>query len=492
MAMNGAVRLRLEILTISFLICPVTGGYALMPSSARSGNRRRGHGPGRTALQRIWTLALAGMAMVAASLPAPPAQAAGLIRDAEIERTLKRMSDPIFQAAGFGAGAIDIYILNDHTINAFVVNGGNMFLNSGLLTTLETPGELVGVIAHETGHIAGGHEARRAINFRNARGPAVLGLLAGIAAGVAGGPQAGAAVIAGSQSAVQRGLLQYNRGEEAAADQAALDYLERAGIDPAGLQKVLQRFRGQEVFTIGNIDPFVLTHPLSTERMQLIDRHVAESARRDYRADPEIAYWHGRMRAKLSGFLDDPVRVLDRLEGQPETEETLYAKAVALYRLPAVKEALAATDRLIALRPADPFYIELKGQILFETGHAAEAVPLYRQAVHLAPGETLLEAGLGRALLALNRPESDREALEVLQEARRRDPADAAALRDLATAHARAGEQGMASLATAERFALTGDTKSAMLHARRAAADLKEGTPGWLRAQDILSLKADE
>jgi predicted Zn-dependent protease len=156
-----------------------------------------------------------------------------------------------------------------------------------------------------------------------------------------------------------------------------------------------------------------------------------------------------------------------------------------------VKGGLAAVDRLIALRPNDPFYIELKGQILFETGNAAEAVPYYRQSVKLAPGEALLEAGLGRALLALDSPAADREALEVLQGARQRDPADALALRDLATAYARAGDQGMASLATAERFALTGDTETAMVHAGRAANVLKEGSPGWLRAQDILTLRID-
>jgi predicted Zn-dependent protease len=417
--------------------------------------------------------------------------AAGLIRDAEIERTLDEMSAPIFAAAGIRPQSIDIYILNDRSLNAFVGNGNNMFLHTGLLQTLESPEELEAVIAHETGHIAGGHLARRQITLRNARGPAMLGVLLGIAAGIAGGGDAGAAVIAGSQSAVQRTLLRYNRGEEAAADQAALDYLARARIDPIGLERVFGRFRGQEVFNVGNVDPFVLTHPLSAERMQLIERRVAEAAGRNYPARPEIAYWHGRMRAKLTGFLDNPTRVLDRLEGEPETEEALYKKAVALYRLPAMREAIDATDRLIAMRPDDPFYIELKGQILFETGHAEQAVPLYRKAVALAPGEPLLEAGLGRALLALNTKAADAEALGVLQKARSRDLADAAALRDLATAYSRAGQQGMAALATAERYALTGRLEDAMLHARRAASAMPEGSPGWLRAQDILSLKAE-
>jgi len=434
---------------------------------------------------------LAGSIALALGLLPQLTAAAGLIRDAEIERTLKGMAGPIFQAAGYPPNGIDLYIINDRSLNAFVANGNNMFLHTGLLQTLETPEELLAVIAHETGHIAGGHQARRQINIRNARGPALLGVLVGIAAGVAGGGGAGTAVIAGSQSAIQRTLLRYNRGEESAADQAALDYLARARVDPIGLLKLLGRFRGQEVFNLGNVDPFVQTHPLSAERMQLVERRVAEAAEREFPADPERDYWHGRMRAKLIGFLDSPERVLDRLEGEAETEEVLYSKAVALYRLPAMSEAIAATDRLIALRPNDPFYIELKGQILFETGNADQAVPLYRQAVRLAPGEPLLEAGLGRALLSLNRPEADAEALEVLQNARRRDLGDAAALRALATAYSRAGDQGMAALATAERYALTGRIKDALLHARRAAAALPEGSPGWLRAQDILSLEIE-
>ena len=435
---------------------------------------------------------LTGLTALAIGLLPQLAAAAGLIRDAEIERTLKAMASPIFQAAGYGPDTIDIYILNDRTLNAFVANGNNMFLHTGLLQMLDTPEELLAVIAHETGHLAGGHQARRQINFRNARGPALLGLLVGIAAGVAGGGGAAAtAVIAGSQSTIQRTLLRYNRSEEAAADQAALQYLARARIDPSGMLTLLERFRGQEVFNLGNVDPFVRTHPLGTERVQLVERSVGEAAGRTYPEDPGRTYWHGRMRAKLIGFLDNPERVLDRLESEAETEEALYTKAVALYRLPAMSEAIDATDRLIAMRPSDPFYIELKGQILFETGRAEEAVPLYRQAVRLAPGEPLLEAGLGRALLALGQPEADAEALEVLQNARRRDLGDAAALRDLATAYSRAGNDGMAALATAERFALRGNIKDAMVHARRVVKALPEGSPGWIRAQDILSLKVE-
>jgi predicted Zn-dependent protease len=434
----------------------------------------------------MWALA---MALVLA-LAAQPAAALGLIRDAEIERTLGRMSEPVFRAAGMRPGSVAIYVVNSRELNAFVAGGRNLFLHTGLLIELETPEELLGVIAHEAGHLAGGHQARRAINIREAQGPALLALLLGVAAAAAGGGEAGAAASAGAQEALRRAMLAYNRGEEASADQAAVRYLERVGVDPSGLVKVLERFRGQEVFTVGNTDPYVLTHPLSTRRMQLLEEAVA-SVEGPFPENPERAYWHERMRAKLSGFLEPPRRVLNRLEGAEADEPTLYARAVALHRLPAPGDALAAVDRLIALRPEDPFYLELKGQILHESGRAQQAVPYYRRAVSRAPEEPLVKAGLGRALLALETPEADREALEVLKDARARDRGDPAALRALATAYSRAGETGMATLATAERFALTGRTEDAVLHARRASKLLSEGSPGWLRAQDILVLEPE-
>ncbi|MEM1343443.1 MAG: M48 family metalloprotease [Pseudomonadota bacterium] len=415
------------------------------------------------------------------------AGALSLVRDAEIERTVARLSHPVFKVAGLSPAAVTTYIINDRALQAAVVDGRTMLLFTGLLTTLETPEEVIGVIAHEVGHIAGGHLARRSVALRNARGPALLALLAGVLAGAAGGPEAGIALGSGAQGIIQRAFLRYNRGEEAAADQAALRYLERLDIDPRGLQAVLERFRGQEVLSAGNVDPYVLTHPLSSERLQLVERRVAETEGRQWRQDPELEYWFGRMQAKLSGFLDRPNRVLRNYEGD-DSEAGLMARAVALHRLPSPSEAIATIDRLLAKRPNDPFYLELKGQILHENGRAEEAVPYYRRAVGLAPSEPLLKAGLGRTLLALDTAAADREALEVLKAARAADRGDVTAMRDLATAYARAGDTAMATLATAERFALLGRTEDAVFHAKRATAMLSEGSPGWLRARDIVAL----
>ena len=435
---------------------------------------------------------LAAWAALLALLAAPlPAAALSLIRDAEIEATLARMTNPVLRAAGMRPGDVNLYIVNDPSLNAFVAGGRNMFLHTGLITELESPDQLIGVIAHETGHLAGGHQARRSVALRSAEGPALIAMLAGLLAGAAAGsPEAGAAVSAGSQGALARAFLRYNRGEEAAADQAALRYLDAVEVDPRGLYEVLEMFRGQEVFQAGNRDPYVLTHPLSTERMSLLERRVAERAPPP--DDPERLYWFERMQAKLSGFLDPPRRVLNRLADEADSEPVLYARAVARHRLPAPREALATVDRLLEMRPDDPYYLELKGQMLFESGRPAEAVPLYRRAVAEAPDRALIKTGLGRALLALGTPEADREALSVLEAARGAEPGDAGALRALATAHARAGNDGMAALATAERFALSGRIRDAQIHARRAEGRLARGSPGWLRAEDILALDPPE
>lgn len=442
-------------------------------------------------MNRIKAFFGAVMLVVATLAVSGPAQALSLIRDAEIEGTLRRISTPIFQEAGLSPESVDIFIIRDNRLNAFVGGGRRMFLNTGLMIELETSEELLGVIAHEAAHIAGGHEARRRLDARNAQGPALLGLLIGIAAGVAGSPEVGAAASAGSQEIARRFFLRNTRAQEASADQAGLNYLVRAGIDPEGLLKVLRRFRGQEVLQIGNVDPYVLTHPLGTQRMSLLQRRVAEIGDRDWKVDPDREYWHARLRAKLEGFLVRPARVLDRLEGKPETEFTLLTKAVALREIEP-RAATALMDKLIAKRPNDPYYAELKGQILLESGNADAALPYYRKAVKLAPNEPLLKSGLGRALLQRNTPAQNAEALQVLKDARTDDLADVAALRDLATAYSRAGDQGMATLATAERYALVGDAESAVSLAKRASKILPNGSPGWLRAQDILKMKPPE
>lgn len=416
------------------------------------------------------------------------AQAASLIRDAEVEATLGRLTAPIFKTANLPTDSVNIYILDDITPNAFVFNGRNMVFTTGILRSLETPEQLMGVIAHETGHITGGHLARREEALSKATGPALLGLLVGIAAAAAGGGGAAAGAMVSGQQVAQRAFLAYNRAEESAADQAALTYLDRAGIDPTGMKEVLEQFRGQEIFSAQNRDPYALTHPMSAARLTAVERRVAASPHVGAKTPPEIDYWFQRMRAKLDGFLERPQRLLDRLDPDDVSEFTTLRRAVALHRLPDPEKALVEVDRLIKIRPNDPYYYELKGQILLESGRGADAVAPYREAVRLAPNEPLILAYLGRALLSLNDPAADREALKALERgAARSNGGDATLLRDLAFAYARTGDEGMAALVTAERLAISGARHDAVIQARRALDMLPAGSTGAIRAQDIIA-----
>ena len=430
-------------------------------------------------------LAAATVGTILPLLAGAAAQAQSIIRDAEIEQTLSRLSNPIFKAAGIDPANIDMLLLNSRELNAFVFGGNNMVLHTGLITRLETPEGLAGVIAHETGHITGNHLARRQIAQDNLRGPAAAGVLLSILAGAAAGDASVAAGgVLGSGGTAQRLLLAFNRSEEAAADQAGASYMERSGLDPAGLLETLRIFKGQEIFAAGRADPYARTHPLSSERLSLLEQRIASSSARGGKVDAETDYWFQRMRAKLIAFLDRPDRVLRHVDDDDQSELALMKRAVALHRLPAPDEALTEVDKLIALRPADPYYHELKGQILFESGRAAAAVIPLRKAVQLAPHEPLIVGALGRALLSLDDPSLDAEALTALEAARTTRP-EASVLRDLATAYARAGREGDAALATAERFMLQGSMRDSLRHARHAIEKLPTGSPGWLKADDI-------
>jgi predicted Zn-dependent protease len=360
-----------------------------------------------------------------------------------------------------------------------------VFLHTGLLTRLDTVDQLRAVIAHEVGHITGGHLARRDQALKGARGVAVIGMLGAAAAAVAGSPQVGVAIATGTGTAAQRSALAHSRAEEASADQAGISYLAAAGGDPGAMLEVLRLFRGQDALSARRMDPYVQSHPLWGERIALLEARIAGMPEGSEPAAEDV-YWHGRMVAKIDGFLNRPGETLRRYPAG--TEAATLARAVAYHRQPDPARAAAETDALIAARPDDPFYHELKGQFLLEAGQAEAAVAAYREAVELAPREPLILGGLGRALLNTGDDADTEAARDALARSVELDRADAGVLRDLALAEARLGNDGAAALATAERFALAGDFADADRNAARASALLPTGSPGWRRAQDVLSL----
>jgi len=430
---------------------------------------------------------VAGILATMIAIAAGPAAALSLIRDAEIEATLERIAHPVFRAAAVNPATVQIYVVDDRQPNAFVAGGQNIFLNTGLLTELESIDELQAVIAHELGHITGGHLTRRDQGMQGARGIAAIGMLGAAAAAVSGAPEASVAIATTAGQAAQRSALAYSRTEEASADQSGLRYLAAAGGDPQAMIDVLARFRGQEALSARFVDPYAQNHPMWSERIALIEDRVAKLPS-GKGPSAEDAYWHERMVAKLGAFLDSPAQTLRRYPDGDTAEAAVLARAIAWHRRPDQARARAAMQALLATRPHDPFYRELEGQFLLESGQAAAAAASYRQAVALAPKQPLILGGLGRALLNMDDDRVTQEARDALARSATSDPANGAVLRDLALAEARLGNEGAAALATAERFTLEGRFADANRNAARAVALLPEGSPGWRRAEDLSRL----
>ncbi|MCH9014007.1 MAG: M48 family metallopeptidase [Proteobacteria bacterium] len=427
--------------------------------------------------------------MVIAFLAPQVAPAAGirLIRDAEIEHSIRVWATPIFDSAGLIAEDVRIYLVNDRRINAFVAGGQNLFLNTGLLMKSQNPGQVIAVIAHEAGHIAGGHSVRRQEAQRNAMAEALIRTLLGAAVGIAAGrADVGMAGIGAGQTYAQRKFLAYSRTQESAADQAALRYLDASGISSRGLIEFLEIIGSEERrVTVANT-PYLRTHPLNKARMQTVRAHVAASPYTDNVLPAEFEIQHRRMRGKLIGFLETPDRVFGNYYRATDTSlEARYARAIAYYRKADLVQALRGIDALIAEQPEDPFYHELRGQMLYENGRAREALPSYERAVRLFPDSGLLRIELAQALIDLDERAADRVAIAHLNEGLRQEYKSVHAWRLLAVAHGRAGNIGMTSLALAERAMVQGKKDEAMAQAERAERLLPMGAPGWLRAQDI-------
>lgn len=429
----------------------------------------------------VWTAkGLAGLMLWLALSTVSLAQT--ILRDPDIEHGLRELARPLITTAGLSPARIDILVIQDDRMNAFIVDDRTVFIHSGLILRLETAAELQAVIAHELAHIANGHIARRMANRRAAGRVAAVGAALGVAAALAGNPDVGGAASIGVASSANRVFLGHTRAEEASADASGLRYMAEAGIDPAAMVTVLDRFRGQEALVVDRQDPYVRSHPLTRDRLR--DVKGRASAIKARAGDPARAdYWFNRSKGKLSAFLRNPSWTLRRVKKKDASDVAILRRAVAHHRKPDPSKARAEIDALARKRPDDPFVHELRGQILLESRDLGGAVNAYARAANLAPRNALILAGYGRALLAAKQP----GALDVLRRARDLDPRSPRLLRDLAQAYAARGQNGQASLATAERYALVGRLNDAEIHAGRAVGILPRGSPGWRRADDILA-----
>jgi predicted Zn-dependent protease len=427
------------------------------------------------------------------AVAAQPAHAQSILRDAETESLLRDISRPLIAASGLRPEDVQVVLINDDSINAFVAGGQIVYIHSGLITRAANANEVQGVIAHELGHITGGHIIRMGEGVRAATGISLLSLLLGAAAMAAGGAEAGAAIMSMGQRAAIGQFLAFSRTQEASADQAGATYLRQAGISGRGSLAFFERLQNQEFrLNIPQEDSYERTHPLNRERLAVLEPMYKADPAWDRPTPPELEERFQRVRAKLIGFVDDPRRTLQRYPERDRSMPARIARAYAWHRNSHPEKAIAEIDSLLAERPTDPYFLELRGQILLETGRPREALESLRQSVSRAPDQPLISAMLGHALISTEDSAHFEEAKQVLRAAVNRDNTNPFAWYQLGIVYDREGDQARAALATAERYNLIGQPALALANAEQAMLGIAVGTPDWLRAQDIAMVSRSE
>lgn len=445
-------------------------------------------------LARRWVsrLTIGACALVAAIAAAPSAYAQGLIRDAEIEDTLRVYTNPLLQAAGLNPADVDLYIVSDSSINAFVAGGQNIFVHTGLLMAADNPNEIIGVLAHETGHIAGGHGPRRREAMSQAMGPMLISLALGVIAIAGGQPAAGAALISGSQQFAMSSLVQYTQAQESSADQAGVSFLEASGQSGRGLITFFDRKLRPFEFQTRRIPPYMMTHPYASDRVEALRQGVEAGAHHDVTETEDNIRRFQFMQAKLIGFIRTEAQTLARYPLSDTSAPARYARAVAYYRVSDLTRARGELEVLMRDEPSNPYYQELMGQILFENGHAAESIVYHRRSLELAPNQPLLQVNLARALVQAGGRAGANEAVDILSQVTAREPDNAFAWRELAQARSERGEEALAQLASAEQSFALGDYGLALSFAERARRALPRNTPDYQRALDIATFAGNE
>jgi predicted Zn-dependent protease len=442
----------------------------------------------RTGWRALFAMALVAFSM-ALALGTHPARAEGgisFIRDTETERMIRSHLDPLLVAAGLQPKSVTLYLINEPHINAFVAEGQNVFVHTGTIMELESPNEVIGILAHETGHISGGHLVRSRRAIKGVLIPMLVTMAAGIAAIAAGQSDAGQALVTMAPHLAAREFLRFSRAQESAADQAGLRYLNATRQSGRGMLKVFRRFEEQELLTYRPIDRFAMSHPASRPRMEALQALVEASPYADAPDSPQSAHAYQMVRAKLRGYIQNPQSVIWSYPVTDTSKPARYARAMAYFRMPDMQKALAEIQSLVTEEPNNPYFLEMQGQIFVEMGRVAEGVEPYRKAVKALPDAPQIRVAFAAALYATNDPKNVAQAQAELEHALRQDKDDWFAWYLMAEIYDRQGQGGKARLATAERFFAMANYQQAMRFAYLAQQQLVKGSTDWQRASDIV------
>ncbi|CAN5769203.1 M48 family metalloprotease [soil metagenome] len=422
-----------------------------------------------------------------------PVAAQSILRDAETEALFADMSRPMILAAGLSPNTVRVILINDDSINAFVVGGQNVYIHSGLLKAADNANEVQGVIAHELGHIADGHVILQSAGTRPAIGITLLSMVLGIAAMAAGAGDAGAGIMAAGQAAAMGKFLAFTRVQEATADATGAKFLREGGVSGRGMLSFFKKLQSQEYsYGLANIDPFAQSHPLSGARIANLTADVMASPAWNKPNDPVLEDRFKRVKAKLGGYV---ATYQQTLNDYPESDQSIYAhyaRAYAWHKAGYPDKADAEAAALVKALPHDPYFLEIKGQILLEAGKPAAALGPLREATERSNNAPLIATTFGHALIATDDKANLPEAIRVLRQAVARDDDNPFAWYQLGTAYSRSGDEPRAMLATAEQASLTGDVRTAAYAARGAMQGIPSNTSDWIRAQDIAMTAQNE
>jgi predicted Zn-dependent protease len=415
-----------------------------------------------------------------------------VLRDSATELLFKDISRPLIQAADLDPNSVNVVLLNDPEINAFVATGQTVYIQSGLLLAVDNVNQLQGVIAHELGHVAGGHSIRLEDGAKQATGISIATMVLGALAVAAGAGDAAMGIMMAGQQAAMGKFLAFTRAQEATADQAAVKYLHGAGISGKGMLQFFSTLQNQEYrLAIYAKDSYDRTHPLSSERIQALEQSFEKDPAWNKPPDPQLEARFERVKGKLSGFID-PKRAVQKYPESDQSVPAHYARAYAYHLGGYPDKAMSEANALLATDPHDPFFLELKGQILLEGGKPAEAIAPLREATQRSGDMPLIASMLGHALVSTEDPKNFNEARQILKVAVNRDNQNPFAWYQLGIIYDREGDVARAALATAERSNLEGNAKLAFASAQTAMKGIPTGTPDWLRAQDIAMVSRTE
>ncbi|MEM6266437.1 MAG: M48 family metalloprotease [Pseudomonadota bacterium] len=447
--------------------------------------------PGSQTLRKCGALRLLAyaLAMVASAMSViVPAAAQSVLRDAETEQLLLDMSAPLIEASELEPGNVDIVLINDSSINAFVAGGQVVYIHSGLINAADTANEVQGVIAHELGHITAGHVVRFGERTRQANGITILSLLLGVGAALAGAGDAALGAIMAGQQAAMGSFLAFNRNQEAATDQAGARYLSGAGISGRGMIAFFERLRNMEIrrgYSQSDEAAYGRTHPLAGDRVATLRGMLEADPAWDAPDDPDLQERFLRVRAKLFGYLAPPQQTMNQYPQSDSSVPARYARAYAYHKDAQVEKALSESDTLLAQEPDNPYFLELRGQVLLESGQPEKALAPLRRATELTLNQPLIASMFGHALIATEDQSNFPEAERVLRAAVARDRFNPFAWYQLGVVYAERGDMPRARLASAEQQVMARQYPQALRSAQAAEAGLPRGTPDWIRAQDI-------